>query len=1289
MFSLPSTAYLHTLSQLLKFHTDAKVQHELQLRIDNAKFAKYYDQKENFLRNTTAAIKGNAHPPLTVTKQAVITIASLLCYDHGLLELLCEDHRYFRIDKPITYAEHQCTLVAQEDHKLTMMIHDAEAELPSHGPVAQTQYSQSGEVIFQQLHSFWSQYWTRDTQQDQNEPERWQEFHRLVEHVPPLPPVQVDVSDLRHWQKALASTKSGTSRGYDGWHPDELKSLPDNCLQALADIFTAMPPQAILPPHLNQAITLPLSKQPDSEDASRTRPITLVPLLYRVWARVITQQILQQWIPSMPAEVIGFLPGRSPQQFLNKLQWDLERIHTIDPHNQPAFQGATLDLVKCFNLIPRQPAAYALRQAGIPDKYVTQWLETLASLSRWWKVHQSMHHSGLTTTGTPEGDSWSVLACVALTRLWIEIIRTPVTQPYAYADNLAWRTRNLDGNLQAFRQTKTFMNTIRLLIDWEKTWIWLSGATATAEWTAAIQQECHSPHPVTQVHVARELGLTLNYNKRHSRATQRDRHTSALQYIKKARQPSLSLDSRAKLCSYALSKALWGTESYVVGKSWLNELRSAIAKTLVLDKQHSNSHLACMLLSKHITDPTLYHIVQCIRACRNMVNTLSPEEQANFYRMASQHTCRHSEVWGPAGTLAYNLSRIGWKLLPTGVIDTDTQVQFHLLHSCRQHLLTYLEQAWMRHLTQCELHRPEWTHLPTPDRQATLKCYATSPASTHETTACVLAGTSMLASQIKHFGETTENCELCGEPDGYVHRALECSATADIRANHPDITHEAAALDPCFVHLPVVYDSPYADFHAFYFQHVTAPSTTPEAQSLIDLAISTTSPLQVFTDGTCDFPHIPQRRRAGFAAVIQRDLPDFQKREQIIQFRTNNTIPAANLVATLGEVPGKQHIGRAELAAIGAVAAWQCPVDLWTDSQYAQDTIALLQRTEEITLLHTRPNYDLLRPIWQHVRRSSFRVHKIKAHALDCDHDPLDVTWAKLGNEAADRAAKQFLEHLHRQHPLDLQPHEHNTQVARCHAWYAYMHDLQVARAKLFQQDAAPQPMGHARATWDDHLHLMKTWEPPNFWTFDYHQQYDSVLADCVWGSQYTDLLLQWISQVAWPVDLADQEPYNLGITWYELAVSFSMYTQSGITVNAGGQHQDFRPFQVPVNSPEVPWSTQVQSFERALNNIQQQLVDRLYPDGRTMAKGIRVLGASHAKHGLHARPRFPFQTEVCNSIQEHMSRVQADPTLTSGPEIPLCTPRTITRIFEQDRLDRETGWHLRVARTVANRRRR
>eukprot|EP00438_Fugacium_kawagutii_P013031 Skav221408 [mRNA] locus=scaffold1621:155055:160175:+ [translate_table: standard] len=786
---------------------------------------------------------------------------------------------------------------------------------------------------------------------------------------------------------------------------------------------------------------------------------------------------------------------------------------------------------------------------------------------------------------------------------------------------------------------------------------------------------------VTHIRVARELGYTVHYNKQHSRATQRARHLQALDYIKKARQSQLTLDNRARLCYYAVIKALWGTESYVVGQSWFNALRSAIAKTLIIDKHHSNSHLACMLLSKFVLDPELYHIQQCIRTNRNMLIDQPAEVQFAFFAAVSQHSTRHQHVWGPAGTLAYALGKLSWQMSSDGTVHTDTLLQLHLLHSSQEDLLFHLEQAWLRHMVQCHLPRPEWAQLPTPDRASTLHCIRQLPDDHHKVVSMAITGTSMLASQIKHFGDGDDTCALCGQIDSYTHRALECSATSDVRERWHDLVETYDELNKCHVDLPVVYQHPEDSFHQWFFHQRPCPDPTSETVRQIEQIVAEHGIVEFYTDGSCSNPTLPSCRRAAFAVILAHPCLPAEQQEYINRFAATGKVPDAFQVCMVAETRGKQSIPRAELQAAQAVAMLSCPACFWTDSQYVVDIIHLLQTATSLEALHKRKNYDILRELWHHVRRPDFQVRKVKAHSLNIAHDTRIDSWHKLGNHAADLAAKHFLDHLQRNHPLQLDSVGLLADKQRCLQWYRYLHDLQIERAKLFQQDVPGSPTGTRLAPWQQQFDMLKTWTPASSWHFDNLSDYQEHLGTCVWGSQYADLILQWFSHVHWPTNPEDYDPHGLGVTWNELTLSFVISTQHGVVVNSGGQHADFRPTLVPPNMPGVAWTLQVSSFERAVRNVQSKVSAAMFPDVRALAKSYKILGGEHAKHGLAARPQFPFQSQVADLLAAHIADTRNRPAEILVPHIPIETPICNAKTYDQDREDTERGWQYRVYR--------
>jgi hypothetical protein len=104
---------------------------------------------------------------------------------------------------------------------------------------------------------------------------------------------------------------------------------------------------------------------------------------------VVCSQVLQQWRQTIPPQIIGFIPGRNPHTPMIHLQFELEkRLIQLDRGKQ--WQGTTLDLVKCFNLLARWPCKIAMQHCGLPADWAEFWFQSLMGSTRWWKVNDSL-----------------------------------------------------------------------------------------------------------------------------------------------------------------------------------------------------------------------------------------------------------------------------------------------------------------------------------------------------------------------------------------------------------------------------------------------------------------------------------------------------------------------------------------------------------------------------------------------------------------------------------------------------------------------------------------------------------------------------------------------------------------------------------------------------------------------------------------------------------------------------------------------------------------------------------
>ena len=88
--------------------------------------------------------------------------------------------------------------------------------------------------------------------------------------------------------------KTKTCRGVDGWYVDELQNLPLNVFHSLGQLFHRFAGQS-WPPHLMKALTVLLMKREGVWVPKNTRPITILAVIYRLWGKVVTSQILAQW----------------------------------------------------------------------------------------------------------------------------------------------------------------------------------------------------------------------------------------------------------------------------------------------------------------------------------------------------------------------------------------------------------------------------------------------------------------------------------------------------------------------------------------------------------------------------------------------------------------------------------------------------------------------------------------------------------------------------------------------------------------------------------------------------------------------------------------------------------------------------------------------------------------------------------------------------------------------------------------------------------------------------------
>ena len=252
----------------------------------------------------------------------------------------------FSMDFPLAIGEVSAEVISIEEHGLQVRTKESFPEWPEQIMVSQHQFAISPADLAKHLDSFWKPIWNRDhVSMDFMQAESDTcPFHELLTHMPAHPQIQVDMLSREAWSKAVKKLKAQSARGTDKISAQELKLLPWCYLEKLAVIMSSYPQG--FPASFMHGLICPLSKTDEIPEAKQTRPITLLPQLYRLWAAVMTAEITKVLCTWIPNDITGLLPRRGAANAAYFSQFHIEKARRY----HKSISGLTLDIIKCFNL---------------------------------------------------------------------------------------------------------------------------------------------------------------------------------------------------------------------------------------------------------------------------------------------------------------------------------------------------------------------------------------------------------------------------------------------------------------------------------------------------------------------------------------------------------------------------------------------------------------------------------------------------------------------------------------------------------------------------------------------------------------------------------------------------------------------------------------------------------------------------------------------------------------------------------------------------------------------------
>ena len=235
-------------------------------------------------------------------------------------------------------------------------------------------------------------------------------------------------------------------------------------------------------------------KQKEVPQPFQTRPIVVLPQIYRLWAAVQCSLVIQALCRIIPAEVNGLLPNRGAVTAAYQAQFRTECSRFFCT----PLSGLVLDLRKCFNCIAWRFAFHALCALGVPVKLLIPGILSQRALTKHWLISGTVHTAGHSTTGFCEGGPLSILSMLGVATTWVTYPRSCTQHHFQHM-----QTTLMDATLRLTRA-------IGVELDWTKTWWWTSHPEQGNAVRMALQQA--APQLVQHKACSSDLGFQAQYS---------------------------------------------------------------------------------------------------------------------------------------------------------------------------------------------------------------------------------------------------------------------------------------------------------------------------------------------------------------------------------------------------------------------------------------------------------------------------------------------------------------------------------------------------------------------------------------------------------------------------------------------------------------------------------------------------------------------------------------------------------------------------------------------------------
>ena len=906
--NLPTVEFLYSALQITQVDCEHVCNQEHLAKQHAFNLRMQFDRQDNFAKNTYKILKPRSFPPVSSVETVASAKAVLLRSSHGMISVRLDRFISLHKDREIRFGNALCELISQNDLKVRLK-HPV-GYIPKEGCLSQKTFAMTPDEVGNAFSDFWSPFWNRDLIEDNTSDESWEGFLSILDNIPEMNEMKIELDNPIVWYKTIHKLKKNKAGGYDGWCAEDLQLLPFSAVEHLCQICQLLWRDGFSPSYM-QARTILLAKIENVRHMGHCRPITILGQLYRLVTKVISDQILAYWANELPTDISGGIPGRGSRLLMYRQQSRIEEAIV----SGPSVGGFVLDLVKAFNCIPRRPLAYMLRNMGVPMLVVKFWLKSLHHLTRLPQVGKHLGNCVKSTTGVPEGDALSVCGMICVAYHYHQYLTTFLNRVKVgiYADNWGWLTICQKQNFLALQMTLRFVHSIRMAIDFDKSWAW---ATSRDFKKSLSNLELLFPDGNTKIHIvddAKELGVRVKYNKKIRLGTIKDRFETGRKSLFKIHWIPTSSEMKASLVYAVWQKILYGLEGIGIGQSHFDKMRRAATTALIGNHKQASSWLTCCYLHRKILDPQFFALCEMLCLLRQLFD-FEPDDAWSVILTAVEYIdSPPKQSWGPGSALAVYLNRCGMTVDHNGFVQGRHFQKLDITKVSCPEIKFFLEIQWQYFVQSQIVNRKGTDDTIVFHRKIMVDVLLQFPESDLKGLFLnITGGYQSGASKSMCYHDADESCLFCNEPDTKEHRLLSCKNYLNVRLQHQEAVKILSDEFPSWVWLPIAYEH-----HDAPFLRVVTQNKPPIAQNdPSQWGLPESGIVHVYTDGSCINSNDCDARRAGFSIVMDLAENDNVRAVHLKNYAETGEVPEVFRILTMAHVSGNQTPARGELSAV-------------------------------------------------------------------------------------------------------------------------------------------------------------------------------------------------------------------------------------------------------------------------------------------------------------------------------------------------------------------------------------